>query len=171
MGTKIFLMDSNSYITPYKTYYNFDFAKGFWNTLESGLQNRSIVMIDKVKEELLAGEDDLSDWVKNLEGIDVIDHRTEEVLNVYGSILQYVQTIGLYKVEALTEWSRENIADAWIIAVAKVYGFTIVTFEKPNNGLHANNPSRNAKIPDVAKVFGVDTIDLFDMMRYLNFKL
>ena len=77
MGTKIFLMDSNSYITPYKTYYNFDFAKGFWNALESGLQNRSIVMIDKVKEELLAGEDDLSDWVKDLEGIDVIDHRTD----------------------------------------------------------------------------------------------
>ena len=33
------------------------------------------------------------------------------------------------------------------------------------------SPNKRAKIPDVAKAFGVDTINLFEMMRRLGIKI
>ena len=63
------------------------------------------------------------------------------------------------------------VADPWLIAAAAVNHYTIVTFEKPNDGLNARNPSKNAKIPDVASEFGVETVDLYSMMRELGFML
>lgn len=36
MSEAIFLIDSNSLITPHLTYYPFDFAPGFWNQIGTG---------------------------------------------------------------------------------------------------------------------------------------
>lgn len=49
--------------------------------------------------------------------------------------------------------------------------FLIVSFENENNGLNTRNPSKNAKIPDVAKVFKVEVQNLYYMMRVLKFIL
>lgn len=75
------------------------------------------------------------------------------------------------KPAALTEWSREEVADPWLIATAAVGNYTIVSFENENKGLNTRNPSKNAKIPDVAKVFKVEVKNLYYMMRVLKFSL
>ena len=49
--------------------------------------------------------------------------------------------------------------------------FLIVSFENENKGLNTRNPSKNAKIPDVAKVFKVEVKNLYYMMRVLKFSL
>ncbi len=38
MSKEIFLVDTNTFITPYKTYYLFDFASSFWTFLRSTLK-------------------------------------------------------------------------------------------------------------------------------------
>lgn len=70
----------------------------------------------------------------------------------------------------LSEWSRESVADPWLIAAAATYN-TIITFEEANKGLNSRSPSKNAKIPDVANEFGVKTEKLYYMMRELGLKL
>ena len=52
-----------------------------------------------------------------------------------------------------------------------VYGLTVITFETHNAGLSFRNPSRQAKIPDICDVFGVQTKDLYYMMHKLNIQL
>ena len=47
----------------------------------------------------------------------------------------------------------------------------VVTFEVPNKGLNSRYPSKNAKIPDIAKVFEVEVANLYHMIRELGFKL
>ena len=101
----------------------------------------------------------------------LIDHRELSILQKYGEVLQCVQENPVYQAAALAEWARDSVADPWLIATAAVYGYTIVTFETENKGLNSRNPSKNAKIPDVAKKFGVNVKNLYYMMRELNFKL
>jgi len=41
--SKIFLLDSNTFITPYRLYYSFDFAPGYWQQLATSLQLDNVV--------------------------------------------------------------------------------------------------------------------------------
>lgn len=171
MSKEVFLIDANSLITPHLTYYPFDFAERFWNQLEMYIQNGDIAILDLIKEELLQGDDNLKEWMAALTIGNYIDRREPDILTCYASVLSHVQTNQCYKIDALTEWAKGNVADPWLIAAAKAKGYTIITFETSNQGLNARNPSKNAKIPDVANVFGVKTKNLFYMMRELGFTL
>ena len=91
-----FLIDANALITPYRFYYAFDLAPSFWEKLANEFKNNRIVLLDRVKDELLKGEDDLTNWIKeNEEIINVCNYKTESVIANYQSVLQYIQTRGL----------------------------------------------------------------------------
>lgn len=124
-----------------------------------------------VKNEILQGNDSLKKWMDTLEIGVYLDHRYPDILGKYGAVLQHIQGNPCYKPAALKEWSNESVADPWLIAAASAYNCTLVTFEVSNNGLNGRNPSKNAKIPDVAKVFQVETVNLYHMIRELGFKL
>ncbi len=163
-----FLIDSNSIITPYKTYYPFDFAEKFWNQIKNKVESGEVVIIDVVKDELVRGDDDLSDWIKEIENALIESRSDPQVIQKYAEILNYIQTSDLYKEAALREWADAKIADAWLIAFAAVNGCKVVTFEKENKGLNSKQPTKNAKIPDICNEFGVGYVDLFQMMRTLG---
>lgn len=169
MDQEVFLIDTNSLVTPFSNYYPFDFAPSFWSQLEENIQNGNIVILDMVKNEILNGNDELKDWMETI-SFNEIDRREKGIIAEYAKVLQYIQNNPCYKDSALTEWSKGTIADAWIIATAKVYGYTIITFEVGVK-MNPKSPSKNAKIPDVAQYFDVKTENLFYLMRKLNFKL
>ena len=171
MENELFLIDSNSLMTPHLTFYPFDFAKGFWSQMEQHIQQGEIVILDVVKKEVLKGVDPLQEWMENIEINNYVDHRQDAILQKYSEILQYVQMAPFYTESALKEWSKESVADAWLLATAAVYNYTIITFETENKGLNSRNPSKNAKIPDVAKEFGISVQNLYYMMRKLSFRL
>lgn len=171
MEKELFLIDANSLITPYLTFYSFDLAKTFWNQMEWHIQNGSIAILDLVKLEVLKGKDSLKEWMENIEVGQLIDHREPAIIVKYGEVPRHIQENPVYKPAALTEWSREEVADPWLIAAAAVGNYTIVSFENKNKGLNTRNPSKNAKIPDVAEVFNVEVQNLYYMMRVLRFSL
>lgn len=168
----IFLLDSNVFITPYRNYYPFDFAPKYWQQLMATFQLNNVKVLDVVFQEVTKYEDELSDWIKNQGNLTPLSTKTSSILVNYGKVLNYVQSCGLYKDEALRNWSQEYVADPWLIAVAMDLNATIITEETPvGSGLSTKNPSRNAKLPDVAKNFGVKCENLFYFMRQMNFKL
>ena len=162
-----FLVDANSLITPYRGYYPFDLAPKFWKDLEEKITNGSIVVLDKVYDELYAGGDELSDWLSNIDSSTRETHKTPEIISKYGEVLANIQTSGLYTQKALAEWSGNRIADPWIVAYAAVNSLTVVTFEVANANLNKQFPSSHPKIPDICKAFGVTYLNLFEMMRAL----
>lgn len=171
MNDNIFLIDSNSFMEPSNNYYSFDLVPKFWDELEKHMQAGSILILDKVYDEVTNGNDELQEWMSNLNDVDIISHKNPLILSNYSKVLMYLQNNKCYRPSALTEWSNPNVADPWLIATAMSYGYKIVSFEKPNNGLNIGNPSKKAKIPNVAEHFGVEVFSLYQMMRYLNFKL
>ena len=51
MSIERFLIDANSLITPYKRFYPFDFAPGFWTQMEDHIQSGEIAILDLVKRD------------------------------------------------------------------------------------------------------------------------
>mgnify|MGYP007046610091 CR=1 FL=1 len=74
-----------------------------------------------------------------------------------------------YKESALTAqvrgWANEDIADPWIIAIAKELGLTIVTEEQKVPNLGQGNPVKSAKIPDICDDWGVRCISRNDFFE------
>ena len=99
-----FLIDSNAIITPYLQYYPFDLMPKFWEQLEINIENGSICILDMVKNEILKGNDKLSEWIKGISISNLIDHRNANILDKYSEILDYIQNSGYYSSKALTEW-------------------------------------------------------------------
>lgn len=171
-SSETFLIDANALMTPYRLYYAFDIAPSFWEKLADAFKRKQIVLLDKVKDEVMKGDDDLTKWITaNEEIIDVCDYKTASVIANYQSVLQYIQTCGLYKESALAAWAPANIADPWLIAAAKSNNYTIVTLEAPSGGLSTKTQNKSEKIPDVARALDVKTISLFEMMRRLGIAL
>ncbi len=171
MSQELFLIDSNSFIEPYNRYYSFDLAENFWEQIKNNIENGSIVILDMVKDEINRGNDQLSDWMREIRIAEEIDHRAQNIILNYRNVLDYIQNEPSYKETALENWSQEHIADAWLIATAIAKDYTIITFEQKKRSINPGNKYKNAKIPDVAEHFNVKVDDLFYLMRTLNIKL
>lgn len=170
MSSEKFLIDTNSFIEPYNKYYPFDLAESFWKQLKHHIEIGNILLLDMVKDEIIKGEDELSEWLRSID-VAEIDHRVPEIILNYGEILQKIQDDLSYKETALENWSQETVADGWLIATAKANNYTIITFERKQKNPNTRNTFRNAKIPDVAEDFGVKVNDLYYLMRTLKIKL
>ncbi|MDE6568072.1 MAG: DUF4411 family protein [Lachnospiraceae bacterium] len=142
MSSNNFLIDANSFITPYLTYYPFDFAPSFWTQMEQAINDGTIVILDMVKSEILQGNDALREWMANLDIGAYIDHREPGILERYGAILRYIQENPCYKSSALAEWSRGSVADPWLIATAAAYNHR----ERPKNCVPAQSGANRAEI-------------------------
>lgn len=162
-----FLIDSNSLIAPYNTFYSFSIAPRFWESLGKYIEDGTIAILDLVEEEILKGDDQLSEWIKGLSKGAYIDRRDTEIVETWRKVLTFIQNDECYQEAALKEWSRNTVADPWLIAVANVKKIPIVTFENASVA-NKNQPTKSPKIPTVAANFDVRTCSLFDMMKELN---
>lgn len=168
-----FLIDTNSFITPDKTYYAPDIAPSFWIQLAEVLKRKDeVAILDLVSRELLQGNDSLKIWFQNLmdkQEVKIISCVDQGIVTAYSSIMQYIDESPLYKEAALRNWAREGIADPWLIAAAKAYNYTIITFEKSPGPIIM--PSKNPKIPSIAEHFGIKYEDLYYFMRHYSIQL
>ena len=139
--------------------------------MESNIKAGRIAILDMVKNEISKNEDALKEWFDALEIANYIDHRETSILSQYSAVLQNIQANPCYKPSALAEWAKASVADPWLIAAAAVHNYTIITFETFNKGLNAGNPSKEAKIPNVADAFHVKTQNLYYLMQSLKIKL
>ncbi len=166
-----FLIDSNSFMTPYRQYYAFDLVPTCWAEISKHADSGRLILLDMVKAEIDKGQDELAQWLNQQNGFIIYNHVTPEIIPQYQEVLQYVQTCGLYKPQAVQNWAYADVADPWLIAAAAIHHYTIITAEIPSGGLSKKTPNKNAKIPDVAKEFGVPTNHLFYMMRKLGIQI
>lgn len=168
MKEEIFLVDSNSFMTPYRSYYAFDLVPAYWDAIIKPIRDRKIVVLDMVKDEIAKGEDDLSKWIARADELKTIQHVNDETVNKYQDVLQFVATSGYYKESAFSIWAQGSVADPWIIASAIANGYTVVTEEVGTGVLSRKQQQKVAKIPDVAGEFEVKTVNIYEMMRRLG---
>ena len=166
-----YLIDANSLIRPARAYYPFDFAPSFWQQLRPKISLDKIAVLDKVRDELLKGTDELSTWISDLPNECILSTQDMQILQKYRDVLSFIQQSDKYSEAALRRWSQLDIADPWLIAAAKVYGYTLLSFEQSAGTIPEGSRSKNPKLPDVARHFQIPYTSLFDMMRQEHFLL
>ena len=168
MMSEVFLLDANSFVTPYQNYYSFDIASGYWKQLQTILLRDDVVVMDVVKSEIEKGEDSLTEWLTSIKELEILDRRDQSILSKYSAVLKYLQDSPLYSDKALRAWSDVSVADPWLIATASAKGYTLVTFEQSAGIISTQNPSGKPKIPDIAREFGVKCVKLFYFKKIMK---
>lgn len=158
---QIYLLDANVFVEAARRYYAFDILPPFWDLLVGHAARGVVCSVDRVKDELLRGKDELAEWVVNEFKSAFRRTDTSDVVNMYRTIMSWVSLHSQFKPEAKSEFAVA--ADGWLIAYALVHGCTLVTHEQ-----YEPNCRRKVKIPNVCKQFGVETINTFDMLRQLG---
>lgn len=165
-----YLLDSNSFIAPSRSYYKLEMMPTYWDWLANH-QNDGLVIPKIIYDELINNDDELSQWVKkNLSAIVFQAYEQDsDFWSEYGKVINYIQNSGYYKNPGVNNWMQDTKADPKIIAIAKIYNLQIVTFEQSVGNLSKKNPiKKEPKIPDVAAHFGVNCIDLFKLEEFLK---
>lgn len=156
-----FVLDTNVFIEAHRRYYAFDICPGYWAALIAHNAGGRLCSIDRVRDELLAQADALSQWAQQLPGSFFEPTGDPSVTTWFGTIIGWVQVQTQYFPAAKAAFASG--ADGWLIAYAKARGLVITTNEAPNPKI-----KRRVPIPDVCTAFGVDYIDTFDLLRALG---
>ncbi len=57
-----YLLDANVFIQAKNLHYGLDFCPAFWEWLIAGNQAKRVFSIEKISDEIAAGDDELSEW-------------------------------------------------------------------------------------------------------------
>ncbi|MCC6750310.1 MAG: DUF4411 family protein [Deltaproteobacteria bacterium] len=161
---KLFVVDSDVFITAKNRYYAFDLCPGFWKSLVRRNREGRLCSIDRVKGELLVGPEDegLVTWAKD-EVPQGFFRSVDEAAVVarYREIMLWAQKAPRFFDAAKAKFATG--ADGWLVAFAMVHEAIVVTNEQPRP-----NAQREIKLPDVCEQFGVAYLDTFQMLRALS---
>ena len=151
----VYLLDTDTLIRAKNEHYGFDLCPGYWNWLDNEHAAGKVFSVRKVYDELLAGQDDLSDWAKQRKGFflepDDATRASLEEVSVWAYGAQY-------QPNAVNLFMRK--ADFFLVAERHASQKTVVTYEKS-----APNSLSSIKIPDACDAMGVDWIAPHRMLR------
>ena len=152
----MYLIDANVLIEAKNRYYAFDLAPGFWVWLEQAHQRQLLGSVVAVREELLAGDDDLADWAHSRHDFfHDVDRPTARTL---ATVARWVE--GQQYTHAAVAEFLGGIADFYLVADGLAHGATVVTRERSDPLAR-----RRVMIPNVCDGLGVAYCDPFAMMR------
>lgn len=151
MGTK-YVFDSNIFMNLQQRQ-PIDVYPSVWEKISELMKGGIIISSQEVYEEILVGEDYLSEWAKQ---------RNEYFLPTDEETQKVVRDILLMHRGLVEGGKKKNNADPFVIAVAKINGCTIVSEETPTN--NPNSP----KIPDVCSNLGINCINFVSFSREMK---
>lgn len=159
---KRYVLDANVFIQAHKAYYAFDTCPGFWLALSRQHEGKRVFSIDKIRAELLALSDPLSQWVKDRAPETFFKQTADKaVTDAFREMVNWVQGEAQFTPEAKAEFS--NVADGWLIAYAKANDLTVVTHEE-----YSPEARKKVLIPNVCIEFDVEYCNTFEMLRDLK---
>ncbi len=150
-----YLLDANVFMSAKNLHYGLDFCPAFWDWLVHRGNTGSVFSIDKVADEIEAGQDELSDWARS-HG-DALFRRTPPTLAPQFTQISTWATGQQYTPAAINTFLQ--VADFYLISHAMASNHVIVTHEHPSN-----SPNR-IKIPDACVGLGVRFMTPFQMLR------
>jgi hypothetical protein len=162
MTPDVFLLDANVLITAKNSYYGFSLCPGFWDALVAAHQQNRVFSLDKVRDELLKGDDDLVTWVKTKvpEGF-FLNSVDADVVKHFGVMQNWAAQNAKFTPGAREDFAR--VADGWLVAAAQAKGLVVVTLEG-----HQPEARRRVPIPNVCRQFSVRHANTFEMLRALR---
>ena len=161
MHSASYILDANVFIEAARHYYAFDIAPPFWKSLVHHADEGRIQSIDRVKQELERGKDELATWATEQFSDAFASTDEEDVIESYSEVMTWVQAQDQFLDAAKADFATG--ADGWLVAYARCKGRKVVTHELP-----ATDARRKVPIPNVCDAFGVGYCDTFEMLRELG---
>lgn len=160
LNNKIYCLDANVIIQPWRTYYSPELCPDFWNLLNDLGLNNKIFLPEIVYEEITKTEDNLAKWIKTSSiPIRKIDAAvTQHLKDIYNTNPQHKFLVDNTK--------QRSLADPWVIAHAIKENACVVTKEEKVTAINTNR----IKIPNVCDNMGLNWINDFQMIDELNIK-
>ena len=150
-----YLLDANIFIQAKNMHYGFDFCPAFWDWLDESHARGTVFSIDKVRDELIGGADELAVWARE---------RTDAFfLEPDAAVIPSLQatsawaTGGGYEPAAVTTFLQG--ADYYLVAHAHAHGHTVVTHEV------VAHSTKRVKIPNACIAMAVRCMTPFEMLR------
>lgn len=161
---KQYVLDANVLIEAHQRYYSFDICPGFWLALVRQHERKRVFSIDRIKAEIIRGNDPLSDWVRNkAPGTFFKGTADKRVSDAFGDMVNWVQAEQQFTPEA--KFLFASVADGWLIAYAMTNGLVVVTHEE-----YAPDAKKSVPIPNVCLEFNVVYCSTFDVLSELGVK-
>jgi hypothetical protein len=152
----VYLLDANIFIQAKNLHYGFDFCPAFWDWLVENNTNGIVFSIEKVGDELKAGNDDLAKWAQKRGAVFFL-RPDVQIVPAFGQVSSWVNNQG-YDLAAVSTFLQ--VADYYLIAHALAGRFTIVTHEIPAN------TKKKVKIPNVCIGLSIKHMTPYEMLRY-----
>jgi len=144
-----YIFDSGPFIDC--RYYFPNIFKSYWYKLNHLAENKDILSVKEVYNEILRGSDIISEWAdKNKE---IFEKPTSDEFSVVSDILSRHREL----IRAMNISGGTPVADPFIIAKAKVKNLIVVTQETYRDNAH--------KIPNICKELGVRYMSLEEFMN------
>ncbi len=151
-----YLLDANVFIEAKNRYYGLDFCPAFWAWLLRENAAGSVLSIEKVGDELEAGEDELSEWAA-ARGPEFFLKPTVAMAK---SLVTVSEWAGAQDYEPVAVSRFLEGADYYLVAHAHAHGHSVVTHER-----HSTS-KKMIKIPDACLGLDVKSMSTFEMLRH-----
>lgn len=150
-----YLLDANIFIQAKNLHYSFDFCPAFWQWIDVEHANGKVFSIEKVRDELIGGDDELAEWAK-ARGDDFFLPPDNAVLPSLTSVSTWAGS-GAYDPGAVSQFLQ--VADYYLVAHAHAHGFDVVTHEV------AANSAKKIKIPNACIAMNIKSMTPYEMLR------
>jgi hypothetical protein len=150
-----YLLDANVFIQAKNLHYGLDFCPAFWEWLEQHNDSGQVFSIEKVGDELLAGDDALAVWAE-ARGRDFFLPPAQAVLPALARVALWANGQG-FEPGAVATFLQ--LADYWLVAHTLAHGFMIVTHEVPSASV------RKIKIPTACVGLEIHCVTPYEMLR------
>lgn len=168
----MYLLDANIFIRPYNNYYKMDLFPSYWDEL-SKHSSLNFTISSRVSAEILVEDDDsmkdeLQLWMENYFNGNTESELQDSILTEHQNVMNHILNSPYYNQNAFDTWSNPDVADPWLIAMAKALSLPLVTLETPHPKLDPNSPTKKVKIPDVCQQLGVECLTLNDLLHNIG---
>lgn len=150
-----YLLDANVFIQAKNLHYGLDFCPAFWDWLIERNASRVVYSIEKVGDEIEAGQDELSAWA-SARGVAFFLKPDAPLLGALAAVSAWT-TSQSYDPSAVNTFLQ--VADYYLVAHALAHGHTVVTHEVPSVSV------KKIKIPSVCIGLGVKCMTPYEMLR------
>ena len=150
-----YLVDSNVFIQAKNLHYGFDFCPAFWDWMVEQNGAGKVASIEKVADELQAGDDELAEWA-TAQGEGFFLPPDEAVVPALRTVSDWASAHGYQPVAVATFL---QVADYWLVAHALAHECNVVTHEVP-----ADTTSK-IKIPNACIGLGLRCMNPYEMLR------
>ncbi len=154
--TVVYLLDANVFMQAKNLHYGFDFCPAFWDWLVENNDAEKVFSIEKVGDEIDAGDDELAAWAGG-RGSGFFLKPDAAVVGRFGEVSEWASSQD-YEPVAVNTFLQ--VADYYLIAHALAHSLVVVTHEV------AANSKKKIKIPNASIGLGIKVMSPYEMLRH-----